>query len=913
VFCDLGREEGRSLTQGNASLLVSISPDSFGGSLDRQTAPGDSVLEGSWEDRLRSALASTYTIERELGGGGMSRVFLATENALGRQVVIKVLPPGLAEGVSSDRFTREIRVAARLQHPHIVPLLSAGEALGVPWFAMPFVEGESLRERLKRSGELPVSDVLRILREVAGALAYAHGRGVVHRDIKPENVLLSGGTAMVSDFGVAKALADSGDADTTGLTSLGVALGTPAYMAPEQGMADPRMDQRADIYAFGILGYELLTGRTPFQGRSPQATLAAHVTEVPEPVERLRAATPPTLAALVMQCLAKSPADRPQSAQELVQAIDGITTPAAGTTPHVTVPATGAPLPVSAAHRSSSRTVVTTIGAAVLMLAAVAWLAASRLREPPIAERRIAVAPFENLTGDPQVDMIGRMAADWLSQGIARAESVEVVSTLAVTAAMADAPKGDNPVERLARLTRASVVVAGTIYPQGDSLRLQGTVVDARSGRELLSLDPVVAPRADPIRGIETLRERLLGAIAMGADTGRGILLRAPSFAAYQEYLKGEEMFTRDQAASRPFFERAIALDSMLVPAYSFLAVTYSNANIWDSTEAVTRRLERFKDRFTPFERSMFEWLEANLDGSLTRQLAAAQATVARDSIPGFLYLVGLHANAALQPAVAKAALEKSDSAMVSIGWRGQVAQLANAHHLLGEFGEELAMLRWRRRDFPGSTVIPSRELRALGALGRREEALALTDTLLRGITDAAGNTTTAAVLAGALEFESHHTDTATANTMARRVVRWHQERPNADPGPARLQQEGRAWLLLGGLDSAEHAFRRWTVRSPNSIPAAGYLALALALKGDSAQARHLADSLGTISRKWLFGNHTYYRGVVLAALGEREVALRLLQQSFDAGVGKASLHNNLQLRSLRGYPPFEALRTPDR
>src|SRR5687768_3786492 len=365
------------------------------------------------EVRLRSALAGTYTFERGLGGGGMSRVFLATESSLGRQVVIKVLPPQLAEGVSTERFTREIRLAAKLQHPHIVPLLSAGEVNGLPWFAMPFVEGESLRMKLRRSGELPVSDVLRVLREVASALAYAHTRGVVHRDIKPENILLSGGTAMVSDFGVAKAIVDAEESTGTGLTSLGIALGTPAYMAPEQGMADPRMDQRADVYAFGVVAYELLAGRTPFQGRSPQATLAAHVTEVPEPVERLRGSTPPALASLVMQCLAKSPADRPQSAQELVQAIDALTTPSGGTAPHIAASVVTTPHVTSsgAARNGASRKLIA-LAAGILVLALGGWYASTRLRTPDISERRIAVAPFENLTGDPQFDVVGRMAAD---------------------------------------------------------------------------------------------------------------------------------------------------------------------------------------------------------------------------------------------------------------------------------------------------------------------------------------------------------------------------------------------------------------------------------------------------------------------------------------------------------------------
>ena len=869
--------------------------------------------EGSWEDRLRSALSSTYELERELGGGGMSRVFLATERALGRQVVIKVLPPALAEGVSSARFTQEIRTAARLQHPHIVPLLSTGEALGVPWFAMPYVEGESLRDRLRRSGELPVSDVLRILREVAGGLAYAHGRGVVHRDIKPENILLSGGTAMVSDFGVAKALANSGDAGTTGLTSLGVALGTPAYMAPEQGMADPRMDQRADIYAFGVVAYELLAGRTPFQGRSPQATLAAHVTEAPEPIDRLRAATPPALASLVMQCLAKSPADRPQSAQELVLAIDTMTTPLTGTTPHATVPAsvTYAPAPAGAVSRST-RTVAA-VAAGVLLLAVGGWFAFQRMREPSLAERRIAVAPFENLTGDPQLDMIGRMAADWLTQGVARAESVEVVSTMAVTAAMADAQPGTNVVERLARATRASVVVSGTIYAQGDSLRFQSSVVDARNGREILSLEPVIAPRTDPMIGIEALRERLMGAVSLGQDTRREYLIRAPRFSAYQEYLKGEETFVRNQGQSRMFFERAIAMDSTLVPAYVFLAVTYSNNSMWDSAEAVTRRVDRFKDRLTPFERDMAGWLDANLTGNEEQQLAAAQAIVSRDSTPGMLYLVGLHANAALRPSVALPALEKADSANVAFRWAPQVTVLGNTYHLLGRHEDELAMLRRRRADFPNTNGVRAAELRALGALGRPAEALALADTLLRGITNNDGNVVTASVLTGALEFEAHHRDTATANALARRVIAWHQQHPDPNTAGARLQQEGRAWLLSGGLDSAERAFRRWAARDSNSIGAAGHLALTLVLKGDSSSARAIADSIGRVQRKWLFGSHWYWRGAILGALGEREAAVRLLQQSFPAGQGKSALHYSLQLRSLRGYPPFEALITPQR
>src|SRR3989454_665616 len=220
--------------------------------------------------RLQAALGAAYRIERELGGGGMSRVFVAEEVELGRRVVIKVLAPELAAGVSVDRFKREIQLAASLQHPHIMPLLAAGPAEELLYYTMPLIEGESLRAKLAREGALPISDTVRILRDVADALAYAHKHGVAHRDIKPDNVLLSNPHAVVTDFGVAKALSQS--TGRSSLPSAGVALGTPAYMAPEQAAADPHTDHRCDLYAVGALAYEMLTGRPPFTGADRKST-----------------------------------------------------------------------------------------------------------------------------------------------------------------------------------------------------------------------------------------------------------------------------------------------------------------------------------------------------------------------------------------------------------------------------------------------------------------------------------------------------------------------------------------------------------------------------------------------------------------------------------------------------------------
>lgn len=296
--------------------------------------------------RLQGSLGAAYRIERELGGGGMSRVFVAEETALGRTVVVKVLPPDLAASISVERFKREILVAAKLQQANIVPVLSAGEADGLPYFTMPYVEGHSLRGRLAATGALSIAETAGVLKDVARALAYAHEHGVVHRDIKPDNVLLSGGTAVVTDFGIAKAISaarvgadgatrgeSARDLSTDALTGLGMSLGTPTYMAPEQATGDPSTDHRADLYAFGTMAYEMLTGLPPFHGLPVHRLVAMQMTETPRPVRELRPDTPPALAVLIARCLAKDPERRPQSAADVARVLDALASGSSGDAP----------------------------------------------------------------------------------------------------------------------------------------------------------------------------------------------------------------------------------------------------------------------------------------------------------------------------------------------------------------------------------------------------------------------------------------------------------------------------------------------------------------------------------------------------------------------------------------------------
>jgi len=387
--------------------------------------------------RLAEALADRYRIEREIGAGGMATVYLALDLRHDRQVALKVLRPELAASLGNDRFFREIQVAARLQHPNILPLHDSGEASGFLYFVMPYVEGESLRQRLQRTGELPVHDAVKILVEVVDALAYAHSQGVVHRDIKPDNVMLSGRHALVTDFGVAKAVSEATGRQQ--LTTAGVALGTPAYMAPEQAAADPHLDHRVDIYAVGIMGYELLAGRPPFVGMTSQQVLAAHVTQRPEPLSTHRPACPPALEAVLMRCLEKRAADRWQTAEELLLQLEPLATPSGGMTPTQTRPVSA--LPPAPAR---PRWLVPVLAVALLTLVVGAWFG---FRRPaPVVPRQLertqltftgnALAPALSQDGrrlaytTRQCDSTGHCTLDLVVQDMAGAGKATILRGL---------------------------------------------------------------------------------------------------------------------------------------------------------------------------------------------------------------------------------------------------------------------------------------------------------------------------------------------------------------------------------------------------------------------------------------------------------------------------------------------------
>jgi serine/threonine-protein kinase len=546
------------------------------------------------------ALGDAYTIERELGGGGMSRVFVATEVALKRRVVVKLLGRELAQGLSADRFAREIELAAALQDPHIVPVLATGvTADGLPYFTMPYVEGESLRDRLTR-GPVPLDEALRILRDVAEALEYAHARGVVHRDIKPENILLSGRSAVVADFGIAKAVSAaraSGAPANATLTSAGTSLGTPGYMAPEQVSGDPT-DQRSDIYSWGVVAYELLAGAHPFAHHtSAQQLMAAHITEAPRLLDEQRPGLPPSLGALVMRCLAKLPAERPDDAAAVLSRLGSATTDLVLTS--------GRRSPVgSSAGRS--RLARAAVALAVLAGGAGWWAmrgrSASAAGASASATPSLAVLPFEH-RGDSTESYITEGLTDELRGKLAGVRELTVIARASSNQYRGSRKSPAQIAEELGVrwLLTATVQVVGSgaerrviVRPElvevGDNgipKTTWGEAFDA-TGADALKIQGQIAGNV-----VDAMQVALVG-----DDRARTVAVPTKDPAAYDAYLRGRAA-TEWGGNSSPealtaairHFEAAVRRDSALVEAW--IGLTSARGLLFANARAVDTSLAR--------------------------------------------------------------------------------------------------------------------------------------------------------------------------------------------------------------------------------------------------------------------------------------------------------------------------------
>jgi eukaryotic-like serine/threonine-protein kinase len=514
------------------------------------------------EFRLPDILSDRYRIGRELGRGGMARVYLAHDLKHQRDVALKVIRPDLAASLGREQFLREIAIAAHLRHPNIVPLYDSGDDAGALYFVMPFEAGPSLRDKLQR-GPLTTPDAVSVLRDVARALAYAHEQGIVHRDVKPDNVMLSSGAAVVADFGIARAFhVAQAQAPATSIAHTGV-FGTPAYMAPEQAAGDSGSDHRADIYSFGCMAYELFVGRPPFGGDSAEKIITAHFVGVPRPVSELRPDIPPTVAELISRCLEKHPDARPQSATELVAALDTVPVPA------------GTPAPLS---RRLRRLVATSI-ILIASLALAGYVVASRRASSgATGPATIAVLPFVSAGGDSTHALFAEGLGDEIASALVKVPWVRIMSRRGVTNYRG---QRDIDYRQAGRDLGARYLLTGSAREAKGHEIVMLRLISAKDGSALW------AERFDrPSTELEAQRNEMVRSIAQAARPLAGRALSARSAEVPPERpTSGEAYFYQVQAqqwldrrglsvkSSAEYFRRAIAVDPAYARAYSGLSL----------------------------------------------------------------------------------------------------------------------------------------------------------------------------------------------------------------------------------------------------------------------------------------------------------------------------------------------------
>jgi serine/threonine protein kinase len=663
-------------------------------------------------------LSGAYRVERELGGGGMSRVFLAQERALDRRVVVKVLSPDLAAGVNFERFKREILLTAQLQHPHIVPVFTTGEVDGLPYYTMPFVEGESLRVRLMRAGAMPIAAAVSILRDVARALEFAHAKGAVHRDIKPDNILLAGNTATVSDFGIAKAvLASRAVTVSAPMTELGLVIGTPQYMAPEQAAADAWLDHRVDLYALGCVAYEAIAGEPPFAG-SAASLIRAHIVDTPPPIVTKRGDLPEALATLVERCLEKDPDDRPASAREILDVLDDL---------------------ASAPTRGSGSMADTEL-------------------------RTIAVLPFAIVTGEQETDHFADGLTDEVITDLSMIKTLRVISRQSAMRLKGS----DKDLRTIARELGARYVLTGSVRRAGSGLRITAQLVDARTDAQIWA-DKFTGALEDVFEIQERLSRQIVDALRLTlTPTEDRRLAQHPigDVRAYEYYLLARQEIWSFNTQSLEHALQLVRRAQDIVGDNELLFVA-EGLIYWQHVNVGAVPVSQYDDYLAKAEVCAAKVFALNPESSKGHGLRGAirhnradPSGAARDykkallldpNDPEALLWLGYHYAVSGRPDLARALMDRLQQVdpltSITLTMYGMVAMFD------GNYPEALT---WTERSVDMDPANPTpRMMHALmlAANGRREEGVAMLDTVTHD-TSAMAWARLAPAMAGALRGE---------------------------------------------------------------------------------------------------------------------------------------------------------------
>ncbi len=859
---------GNSALGLEAQLLLSASACATG-ILDHATHRPAAAATGS---AIADALSERYTIVRELGRGGMATVFLAREHKHDRPVVIKVLNPMIARMCGKERFQREVFIAATLAHPHIVPLIDSGEANGFLYYVMPWLVGRSLREQLDDGDPVALHDAFRILRDIGAALAHAHDADIVHRDLKPENVLMANGHAYLLDFGIAK-LGDESDGPA-GLTAPGAALGTRRYMAPEQVYTAGDADARADIFAWGVMAAELLSG-APLPNGEPARV-------VPTVLQR-RVGVAPHLAALLHDCVSTAPGGRPANMHEVLARLAEPT------------------------HRNrwkqhaSRRSVVA--GVAMLGALGAGGLVSSRINGPitinwvssrtgpavPVGSLNepIALSVLRNETGDTSLAILGRFAGDFLTDGLQRLGVARVVPWPgALLASEHAAATGAPLIATLRDEALAGTVITGSYYKLRDSLHLQAQLIDTRTGDLVARLAPISAPATDPTLAIAQLRDRVLGAVASAHDervaASPGLTRNPPSFAAFASFAKGQNDFLAQKySAALTQFRAAFAADTTFTAAALWGARAALNLDSLSAAGALARRARATGSELGEFQDASLAYIEARLlgDGTAARAAIARAAALAPNSRAGFDHAVALVSAGRVQ--LAREQLLRMDPNRGEMrGWSSYWTQRVHVAHLRDDQTQALTDARELARRFPDRRVAQVLEARALAATGQTaalDSALVAWDALPVNVYWSQG----AALVVAAEELLRRGRD-VDGRRHATRAITWLTARLAAEPGNrAHRYWMGSVLYDVGRFDAARPFFESLAREFPSRLEYRGLAAVTAARRGDMAAATRWLGPAAPAE----VAEHLVFCARIAAINGKTEDALTFLTSAVEHGI----------------------------
>jgi len=845
-------------------------------------------------DRLQAALADRYIIERELGRGGMATVYLARDQKLGREVALKVLRPELAASLGAERFLREIEIAAKLTHSNILALHDCGGGDECLYYTMPFVEGESLRDRLNREKQLSIEDALQITREVADALGHAHSLGIVHRDIKPENILFQGGHALVADFGIARAVREAG-AET--LTETGLAIGTPAYMSPEQASGSKDIDARSDLYSLGCVLYEMLSGETPYLGNTPQAIVAKKLSEPAPRVSVVRDKVPPAVEAALDRALSRTPADRFATAAQFAEALAGVPAAFGG----------GRPVWHWVA-RLAAVVVIVTVGVVLLR----GWRSGTSTAAAEEIDR-LVVVPFENRTGDPAAAEWGFTAAEYITRALDRASVVTVVPASRVRDLVREVdPAVGMPLEEIARRSRARYALAGSYALSGDRIRFDVELVNAESGELLGAFDPVAGP-VDSLEAVITLLSERVTAATMARlspDLSPGaarLWSSPPSLELVRGLVTIQDLFCRvrgeeviDQA--QPWLEQAPDFAPLLL----MTALSYMGLNRFREADSVLTLIEPLREQLTSQERTAVEWTHGLLYGDHLEATRAAEQLYRANPGGGGYHagLVALNTNrfADALERLLSVDLDTPCYRVLSPWWW----VTARTYHMLGRYEEELQVARDGFERF-GRNEFLYFEAIAQAGLGRLDAV----DSLLDLIADLppqppyfSPGRYTALI---ALDLKALGQREAYEALMDRAVA-WFA----ATPARELRGHRGQAFYYAERWSDADTLFAALSAETPDNLDYRGFRGVALVHLGRREEALETDRWLEQLDYPYMRWMPTRWRAAIAAALGDRAGAVGLLEQAYQEGMELGYIHHrDPEWETLRDYRPYQEFVRP--